>query len=266
MDLLHAIWLGILQGITEFLPISSSAHLILLPVLTGWQDQGVAFDLAVHVGTLLAVIGYFRKEVGTLLFDGLRSIPRGKHVGESKLAWMVVIATIPACVAGYFLIDYVDSLLRAVAVIITTTVVFAVLLAVADKFCRGTRTLDQIGLKDAIIVGLFQAVALIPGTSRSGSTITAGLFLGMTRETASKFSFFMAIPITLAAATLKLMDVVSEDILIDWTAFMIGTLASFITAITAIHLFLKWLNQVGMWPYVIYRFLLAGYLVWVFYL
>lgn len=264
MDLWQAIILGIVQGVTEFLPISSSAHLILMPALTGWSDQGVGFDLAVHLGTLLAVVIYFRQDVGRLLFDGLRSIPARQQVGSSRLAWMVVIATIPACVAGYLLLDYIDTVLRAVGVIITTTVVFAVLLAVADRWGRGQRQLTNIGVKDAIIVGFAQALALIPGTSRSGATITAGLFMGLDRETASKFSFFMAIPITLAAALLKLLSIWSDSIAVDWTGFLVGGVASFITAITAIHLFLKWLNDFGMWPYVIYRLLLAAVLYWMF--
>lgn len=264
MDLWQAIILGIVQGITEFLPISSSAHLILMPALTGWEDQGVGFDLSVHVGTLLAVVIYFRREVGELLVDGLRSIPARQHVGQSRLAWMVVIATIPACVAGVFLLDYIDSVLRAVGVIITTTIVFAVFLAMADKWGRGQRQLQDVGLKDAIIVGLAQALALIPGTSRSGATITAGLFMGLDRETASKFSFFMAIPITLAAASLKLLNIWTESIAVDWSGFIIGGVASFITAITAIHFFLKWLNDFGMWPYVVYRLILAVVLYWMF--
>jgi undecaprenyl-diphosphatase len=264
MDLWQAIILGIVQGITEFLPISSSAHLILMPALTGWSDQGVGFDLSVHVGTLLAVVLYFRKDVATLLVDGLRSIPARRNLGQSHLGWMVVIATIPACVAGVFLLDYIDSVLRAVGVIITTTVVFAVLLAAADRWGRGQRQLTDIGWLDAIIVGLAQALALIPGTSRSGATITAGLFMGLDRETASKFSFFMAIPITIAAASIKLLTIWSESIAVDWTGFLMGGIASFITAITAIHLFLKWLNAFGMWPYVIYRLVLAGVLYWLF--
>ena len=265
MDLWQAIILGIVQGITEFLPISSSAHLILMPALTGWSDQGVGFDLAGHVGTLLAVIIYFRADISRLLVDGLRSVPARQHVGQSRLSWMIVIATIPACVAGVLLLDYIDSVLRAVSVIITTTVLFAVLLAVADRWGRGKRQLSDIGLFDAIIVGFAQALALIPGTSRSGATITAGLFMGLDRETASKFSFYMAIPITLAAASLKLLSIWSEGIAVDWNGFIIGGFASFITAITAIHLFLKWLNDFGMWPYVIYRLLLAALLYWMFF-
>ncbi|RUO77723.1 undecaprenyl-diphosphate phosphatase [Idiomarina seosinensis] len=264
MDLWQAIILGIVQGITEFLPISSSAHLILMPAVTGWSDQGVGFDLSVHVGTLLAVIMYFRKDVTALLTDGIRSIPAGQNVGHSKLGWMVVIATIPACAAGVFLLDYIDTVLRAVWVIITTTVVYAVLLAIADKWGRGQRQLTNIGLLDAVIVGFAQALALVPGTSRSGATITAGLFMGLNRETASKFSFYMAIPITLGAALIKLLSIASDNVAVDWNGFLIGGIASFVTAITAIHFFLKWLNDFGMWPYVIYRLVLAAVLYWVF--
>ncbi|MBW0147787.1 undecaprenyl-diphosphate phosphatase [Marinobacter arenosus] len=258
MDFFQALFLGLLQGLTEFLPISSSAHLILTPAFFGWTDQGVGFDLSVHLGTLLAVVLYFRREVFGIARDGLLSMAQRRLVGEGALALYLVIGTIPAGLAGLALLDLIDNELRAVGVIFATTLVFGVLLGIADWLPKRQRTLDQLRWKDAVVVGIAQAMALVPGTSRSGVTITAGLFLGMTRETASRFSFLLAIPIIVLASAVKLLEVATSDILVDWSGFLIGGITSFIMAITAIHFFLKWLNTVGMWPYVVYRIVLAG--------
>ena len=259
MDAVYAFWLGIIQGITEFLPISSSGHLVLMPLFTGEADQGVAFDLAVHIGTLLAVVLYFRRDVGSLVKDGVASIFKRQHIGQSRLAWAVVLGTIPAGLAGLALIDLIDTHLRSPEVIMTTTIVFGILLGYADLTAKQTRSIQEVGAKDVLIIGLCQALALVPGTSRSGSTITAGLLLGFTREAASRFSFLLAIPITFLAAAVKILEVANDPTAtIDWTAFMIGGATSFITAMLAIHYFLKWLNTVGMWPYVIYRMIMAA--------
>src|SRR5690554_6222297 len=258
MDFLQALYLGLLQGLTEFLPISSSAHLILVPAFFDWVDQGVAFDLAVHVGTLLAVVIYFRTDVFSIARDGLMSIGRRRIVGQGALALYMVIGTIPAGLAGLALLDMIDNELRAVEIVFATTLIFGVLRGLADWIPKRQRTLDQLSWKDALLVGIAQAVALVPGTSRSGITITAGLFLGMSRETASRFSFLLAIPITALASGVKLLEVAMSDVAVDWNGFLIGGITSFLMAITAIHFFLKWLNKVGMWPYVIYRIILAG--------
>ncbi|NWN90142.1 undecaprenyl-diphosphate phosphatase [Marinobacter adhaerens] len=258
MDFLQALYLGILQGLTEFLPISSSAHLILVPAFFDWVDQGVAFDLAVHVGTLLAVVTYFRKDVSGIARDGLISMGQRRVVGQGALALYLVIGTIPAGLAGLALLDVIDNELRAAEIIFATTLFFGLLLGVADWMPKRRRTMDSLNWKDALLVGIAQAIALVPGTSRSGITITAGLFLGMSRETASRFSFLLAIPITALASAVKLLEVAAADMAVDWSAFLVGGVVSFLVAITAIHFFLKWLNKVGMWPYVIYRVILAG--------
>jgi undecaprenyl-diphosphatase len=258
MDFFQAVFLGIIQGITEFLPISSSAHLILTPAFFDWTDQGVGFDLSVHVGTLLAVVLYFRQDVSGIARDGLISIAKRKIVGQGAIAWYLVIGTIPVGLAGLALLDMIDNELRAVEIIFATTLIFGILLGIADWIPKRQRTLDQLNWKDAFLVGIAQAIAIVPGTSRSGITITAGLFLGMTRETASRFSFLLAIPVTALAAGVKLLEVAMSGVAVDWSGFLIGGVTSFLMAITAIHFFLKWLNKVGMWPYVIYRILLAG--------
>lgn len=258
MDGLHAFWLGIIQGITEFLPISSSAHLILTPVFTGWADQGVAFDLAVHVGTLLAVVLYFHRDVFELSRDGLVSLAQRKMVGQGRLAFFLVVATIPAGLAGLLLMGLIDTELRSVNVIFATTLLFGLLLGWADFSSKKSRTMSDMTWVDALWVGLAQAIAIIPGTSRSGSTMTAGLLLGFNRETASRFSFLLAIPITALATSAKLVEVLLSSSSPDWASFAIGAATSFVTALTAIHFFLKWLGRVGMWPYVIYRIILAA--------
>ncbi|WP_431474298.1 undecaprenyl-diphosphate phosphatase [Marinobacter sp. KM021] len=258
MDFFQAFFLGILQGLTEFLPISSSGHLILIPAFFEWTDQGVGFDLAVHVGTLLAVVLYFRKDVFAITRDGLLSLSKRQMIGQGNMAWFLVIGTIPAGLAGLALLDMIDNELRAVEVIFFTTLIFGLLLGWADWRPNKGRTLDSLTWKDALLVGCAQALALIPGTSRSGATITAGLLLGMSRQTASRFSFLLAIPITALASAVKLLEAATSDITVDWTGFLVGGVTAFIMAITAIHFFLKWLNKVGMWPYVLYRIALAG--------
>ncbi len=262
MDFLHALMLGLIQGLTEFLPISSSAHLILFPVIVGWPDQGVAFDLAVHVGTLLAVVLYFRRDVFGLTRDGLISVKSRRFVGQGRMAFFLVIGTLPAALAGLLLLDLIENQLRSVGIIFMTTLVFGLLLGWADWLPNPKRSLESLTWKDALLVGLAQMLSLVPGTSRSGATITAGLFLGLSRESASRFSFLLAIPITALAASAKLLEVAVSDAHVDWVAFLVGGLSSFVMALTAIHFFLKWLNRVGMWPYVIYRVFLAGVIYW----
>jgi undecaprenyl-diphosphatase len=258
MDVFQALFLGLLQGLTEFLPISSSGHLILIPAFFGWEDQGVGFDLSVHIGTLLAVVLYFRRDVFGITRDGLVSVGQRRIVGQGALAWYLVIGTIPAGLAGLALLDMIDNELRGASVIFLTTLVFGILLGIADWLPKRQRTMDSLNWKDAVIIGVAQAMALVPGTSRSGVTITAGLFLGMSREAASRFSFLLAIPIIVLASAVKLLEVATSDVIVDWSGFLVGGVTSFLMAITAIHFFLKWLNKVGMWPYVIYRILLAG--------
>lgn len=265
MDLFQTLVLGILQGVTEFLPISSAAHLILVPLFAGWSDQGLGFDLAVHLGTLAAVLLYFRHDVGRLAYDGVAAVIQRKAVGQSRLAWAVIIGTIPTGLAGLVLIDLVETTWRSIHVIFVTTIVFGVLLGVADYTGARQRTVESITWRDALLIGCAQAVSLIPGTSRSGATMTAGLFLGLDREAASRFSFLLAIPITALAAGLTMLRLAESDAPVEWGNFVLGGVISFITALTAIHYFMKLLNRYGMWPYVLYR-LLLGLVIYLFFL
>ncbi len=264
MDLLHIIALALLQGLTEFLPISSSAHLILLPIIANWQDQGLAFDVAVHVGTLTAVIIYFRSTIRTLIVDWYHSLAQKQTVGDSKLAWAVLFGTIPVGLAGLFLGDLVETSLRSPIVIATTTVVFGLLLGWADWRGKRVRNESQLNWFDVLFIGIAQAIALIPGTSRSGITITAGLLLGLTREAAARFSFLLSIPVIVLAGGLKIIELIESQLVIDWFALSAGALFSAVSAYLCIFLFLKMLDRIGMWPFVIYRLVLGAILFWLF--
>jgi undecaprenyl-diphosphatase len=264
MDTLHIIVLALVQGFTEFLPISSSAHLILVPELLGWPDQGLAFDVSLHVGTLTAVILYFRSEIGTMVVDWGRSVAQRRQVGESRLAWAVLFATVPAGLAGVVFKDYIETDLRSALVIATTTILFGLLLWYADR--SGRRARDEHGLtwKDVLFIGVAQALALIPGTSRSGITMTAGLMMGLNREAAARFSFLLSIPTIAGAGLFKLKDLLEATAPVDWHDLIWGAILSAISAYLCIHFFLKLLERMGMAPFAIYRLLLGGVLLYVF--
>lgn len=256
MDILQIIVLALVQGLTEFLPISSSAHLILVPILTGWDDQGLAFDVAVHVGTLTAVVLYFRKEIGVMFLAWMASL-KGKHSEDSRLAWGVLIGTIPVGLVGLLFKDYIADNLRTELVIAVTTIIFGLLLWYADWSGKRDRDEHTLSWKDIIIIGCAQAIALIPGTSRSGITITAGLMLGLTAQAAARFSFLLSIPVIVLAGgveTLGYLEVASAD---DVNDLVIGALISAVSAYLCIHYFLMLLERVGMTPFVIYRLLLG---------
>ncbi len=265
MTLLHILLLAMLQGLTEFLPISSSAHLILAPNLANVADQSLAFDVSVHVGTLAAVVWYFRQEVGRLLGDWAASCLRRETVGESRLAWILIVASIPVGLAGLLLHDLVETVLRSPLVIAGTTIGFGLLLWWADAAGRRVRDEHSLGWGDGLLIGLAQAVALVPGTSRSGITMTAGLFLGLTRQAAARFSFLLSIPAILMAGGYQTLKLIQAGGSVDWMALGLGALFSGLTAWLCIELFLKWLDRIGMLPFVIYRLLLGIWLLY-FYL
>lgn len=262
MDILQAIALAVLQGLTEFLPISSSAHLILLPVIVGWEDQGLAFDVAVHVGTLTAVVVYYRKDLAKIISAWFGSL-MGKGLNdEAKLAWYVGLGTIPVGLVGISLSDNMQEALRSPLVIAGATIVFALLLWWAEKRAKEQR--DTITLMDAVMVGLFQAIALIPGTSRSGITITAGLLFGLKREYAAKFSFLLSIPVIALAGSLKAVELYQSGFDIVWGFMFLGAVVSAIVAYLSIAWFLRLLNKIGMMPFVWYRLVLGVLLIGVF--
>ncbi|AHI32278.1 undecaprenyl-diphosphate phosphatase [Marinobacter salarius] len=257
MELWHIIVLAVIQGLTEFLPISSSAHLILPSQVFGWPDQGLAFDVAVHVGTLAAVIWYFRAEVGRLTVAWVGDTVRGRVGQDSGLAWAVIAGTIPAGLAGLLLNDFIETSLRSGLVIAVSTIGFGLVLWWSDAVGRRNRDLPALTMKDAVIIGVAQALALIPGTSRSGITITAALFLGFGREAAARFSFLLSIPLILAAGLLKTLELVEQGGATGWAAIALGAALSFVSAVVCIHLFLKFLERLGLMPFVIYRLVLG---------
>ncbi len=261
MDMLHAVVLALVQGLTEFLPISSSAHLILLPRLVAWPDQGLAFDVALHVGTLAAVVSYFASDLRRMGRDWGYSIARRRTVGDSALAWYIIAATVPVGLAGIAVKVLAGDALRSVGVIALANLVFAALLWWSDaKGARG-RVLGDMRLRDALLVGCAQALALIPGASRSGVTMTAGLMLGLTREAAARFSFLLSIPVIVLAGTLELLALIREPVVVDWPALVVGTVVSGACAFACIHAFLRLVERVGMLPFVLYRLALGAALL-----
>ncbi len=258
--------LAIIQGITEFLPISSSAHLILPSQILGWPDQGLAFDVAVHVGSLLAVLIYFRKLIFDIAFHFISSIFGKTH--EKALAlqgWFIIIGTIPAVVIGFLEESFIETYLRSSLVIAFTTIIFGLLLWFADWSAKQQRQMSDMTWKDAVIIGCAQTLALIPGTSRSGITMTAGLMIGLTKTDAARFSFLLSIPLILAAGLLKTVDLVQTPSEFDLQAICYGTVLSFVSAFACIVLFLKWIEKSGFLPFVIYRLLLGTALFFVYF-
>ena len=265
MDWLQVVVLAVVQGISEFLPVSSSAHLILVPVLTEWEDQGLAFDVALHLGSLSAVILYFRHEIWQMMTSSLAAM-RGKGVNDdARLAFWVTFATIPVGIIGLVLHDVISHFMRSTLIIGFSLIGFGLLLGYADWRKGGKRSEYQLGLKDVLIIGGAQALALIPGTSRSGITITAALMVGMSREGASRFSFLLSIPVIVLAGGLEAIGLFNASESIDWLAMLVGTLLSGVSAYLCIHYFLVIIKKLGMQPFVIYRVLFGAWLLWFFY-
>ena len=258
MEGAQIILLAVVQGLTEFLPISSSAHLILVPQLFGFADQGLAFDVAVHLGSLLAVLVYFRRELAAMITDARRSLVPGRTLTpDARLAWAVVLGTVPVGLAGLLLKGLVETDLRSPVLIAATTIGFALVIWAFDV--RGRRVRDEYSLswRDVLVIGLFQAAALVPGVSRSGITIGAGLLLGLTREAASRFSFLLAIPTILLSGGLVTLDLAASAEPVDWTGLAAGVALSFVSAFACIHYFLRFVGRLGMAPFMIYRLALG---------
>lgn len=263
---IQIICLALIQGLTEFLPISSSAHLILPSRLLGWPDQGLAFDVAVHLGSLIAVLGYFRRDVLGMARHWLASLARRPHQAEqSRLAWWVILGTIPAGLAGLVFNDWIEQNLRSVLVIALATLVFGAALWWADVGVAPRRRLAGLTLGSVVVIGLAQALALIPGTSRSGITMTAALALGFHKADAARFSFLLSIPLIAAAGLLKGVELVQASGPVYWGELIAGTLLSCLSAYLCIALFLKWIERVGFLPFVLYRLALGAVLLVVYF-
>lgn len=266
MSLLQLIILAIVQGLTEFLPISSSAHLILPAKILGWQDQGPLIDVMAHFGSLFAVIIYFRKDVGAII-TGFFDLLKKRLNTNSALALNLIIATPPALLFGLFLTSGGwDEAMRTPLVIAITSIVFGLLLWFADMWGKRKKTTEDLTWKGAAILGFAQALALIPGTSRSGITMTAARTMGMTRIESARFSMLMSLPIIGVSGTYALLKLASDD---SGTASLSDGLIvaglSFITAYLAIAVFMKVVSRIGMFPFMVYRVILgAGLLLWIY--
>ena len=258
MSYFEAIILAIVQGITEFLPISSSAHLILVPELLGWADQGLAFDVAVHVGTLIAVMAFLRKELQAIIPAWILGWRGFDWDTSGKIGWLVVFATIPVGLVGLFAKDLIELYLRSAWVIAATTFIFGLLLWWADRAAdKNVVPMEELTWKQTLMIGVAQAFALIPGTSRSGVTMTAMIALGFSRVASARFSFLMAVPAIALPGLLKGGELASSGQAVAWDVLLIGVAVSAITAFICMHWFMRFIEKVGMTPFVIYRILLA---------
>ena len=269
MPFVHILVLAAVQGITEFLPVSSSGHLILVPFFMGWSDQGRIMDVAVHIGTLLAVVIYFWRDLLAMahaLGRSFRLVATGRPL--DKEFWLIVklvVASLPAVGAGLFIETYFGDGMRSIEIIAWTTILFGILLYVADKMFMTIRRMEHISFLGAFFIGLFQAIALIPGTSRSGITMTAARILGVERSDAARFSFLMAIPTILGAGLLEGYKLYrSGDMSLAQDAALAGAL-SFAFGFLAIAFMMAWLRRASFAPFVIYRLLLGALLMWIVY-
>lgn len=260
MNSLHAFFLGALQGLTEILPISSSAHLILVPKLLGWPESGLTFDVALHLGSLIALALYFWRDIFDMTYNFVGSISgKGLHTAGNRLPWQIIIATIPAAIAGKTLEEPIEQMFRQNTLLICSFLIaFGLLLAFADTTGAKKWKLDRMTLKAAILIGLAQCLALIPGVSRSGITITAALLIGFNRETAARFSFLLSLPIVFGAAILKVGFLVKTGIPAgEAKPLLVGIASSAIFGYLSVALLLKLVQRYSLYPFVWYR-LAAG--------
>ena len=259
MSVLEAIVLGIAQGLTEFLPISSTAHLRIVPAFAGWEDPGALFTAVIQLGTMVAVVIYFWRDLLRITRTWLASLRRPELRGEldARMGWYVIIATIPIGVFGLAFNDQIENGARNLYLIGTVLIVLGLVLAVADRVGRRVRSVDDVNRTDAIWVGLAQALALVPGTSRSGATITAGLFLGLKREAAARFSFLLSIPAIVLSGLYGLTELITGDDTVSFGALALATVVAFVFGYVAIAFLLRYLANHSMMIFVIYRVVLG---------
>jgi undecaprenyl-diphosphatase len=260
LDFIHLAVLALVQGITEFLPVSSSAHLILVPLFMNVPDQGLIIDVAVHVGTLGAVILYLWRDVFAML-SGLGRMLKGRRDPGARLAGLLVVGTIPVIIAGFALNHYMPNGIRGIEVLGWTTLGFGLLLLIADKIGMTLRRIEHLRIGDVIIMGVVQALALIPGTSRSGICMTAGRMMGMERRDAARFSMLLGIPALAGAGVLKGWDLYKTgNAQLNADAFLAAGM-SFATALVAIVLMMAWLKRASFTVFGVYRLLLGAFLL-----
>ena len=256
MTTVQAIILGLFQGLGEFLPISSSAHLVLVPWLFHWEDPGLTFDIALHVGTLIAVIAYFWKDWLRLVTQGFTA----PKTTDGRLFWYLVIATVPGAIVGYALEKKAETIFRTPLLIAVALIVMGAILYWAERKSAKKDDLSNITLRTSFLIGLSQALAIIPGVSRSGITMTTGLFSGLNREAAARFSFLLSVPIILGAAIIKVPYLVRHPDVID-ANFLIGMVVAFITGIASISFLLRYVQTKTFLPFVWYRFAVGALVI-----
>ena len=263
MTWLQVVVLAIVQGLTEFLPISSSGHLVLVPSAAGWADQGLAFDVAVHFGSLIAVCLFFRDDILALLRGGGQLVSLNMQEPEARMAFAIGVGTIPAAVAGLALAGWIEANLRSPAVIIGTLAGYAVVMVLADRLGKRDKSVVDVRLRDAIVIGCAQALALVPGTSRSGVTISAARILGFDRRDAARFSFLLSVPVILLATVYELGGLIVGDEVVAWTQLSVAALVAAVVAYASIDFFMRFVNRIGLLPFAIYRLLLAAIILYV---
>jgi undecaprenyl-diphosphatase len=264
MDLIQSAVLAFVQGLTEFLPISSSGHLVLVPKLFGWADQGLAFDVAVHLGSLMAVMLYFRKDVSAIVSATVGNMMGRPANKESKLGWSVLLATIPVGIVGVVLNEWIAVSLRNAVLVGCASMGFGALLWWVDRRFAVGRGIHQINRKDVLVIGCAQAIALIPGVSRSGMTILAGRFMGLQRGSAARFSFLMSIPVIILASGLKSFELLAAGLSIDWSTLLFAMVISAVVAYACIHWFLGFIERHSMAPFAAYLLLLGAFILMLF--
>lgn len=256
--------LAIVQGLTEFLPVSSSGHLVLVPSIFAWTDQGLAFDVAVHFGSLIAVCIYFREDVAGLL-RGVAAILTGNiKANDAHLVWCLGFGTIPAAIAGLAFVGWIAANLREPMVLVYTLAGYGVLMAAADRFAATKKSIADVGILDGVLIGFAQALALIPGTSRSGVTITAGRLLGFARQDAARFSFLLSVPVILLATIYEAVILITGDAPVAWNNLLVAVLITAVVAYISIEFFMRFVSRIGLMPFAIYRILLAAVIIYAF--
>ncbi|SKB10435.1 undecaprenyl-diphosphate phosphatase [Aeromicrobium choanae] len=260
MDLLRSVILGIVQGLTEFLPISSSAHLAIVPQLLGWEDPGAAYTAVVQIGTELAVILYFWRDIWTIGSGWVRGVfsAKARQAPEWRMGWFIIIGSLPIVILGLLLEDLIDREFRNLWFIGTMLIVLGLVLGLAERIGRKTKPIGDLSTRDAILLGVAQACALVPGVSRSGATISMGLFLGYERQAATRYAFLLAIPAVVGAGVYKLKDIPGGENAYGIGPTLVGTVVSFVVGLAVIHWLLQYVSNHSYKPFVIYRVALGS--------
>ena len=260
MDLLRAVVLGVIQGLTEFLPISSSAHLRIFPEWFGWGDPGAAFTAVVQIGTELAVLIFFRKDIWRIVRAWTTSLFRPEYRGhlDARMGWFIIVGSLPIVVLGVLLKNVIEEDFRSLWIVGTTLIVGGIVLGIADRVGSTEKTLKQLSLRDAVLMGAAQACALIPGVSRSGASLSMGRFLGYERETATRYAFLLAIPAVIGAGVFELKEIPHGDNLYGWGPTIVATVVSGLIGYAAIAWLLRYVTTHSYTPFVVYRIALGA--------